>query len=195
MKYLILPLAFAFFLGTGHLAAQFTFKPYIGINSAELSDDFDDEEFRSGLGYQIGADLMIGRRLYIQPGLNFEFAQIEVRGVEDISDMELSRINMPVMLGFKMFQEDVDKFFDIRVFTGPNASFLANYSGGDGLEISSSEIRNFNLSWNAGVGVDLFMFFIDLGYKWGVNDFFGRDVDSDATINVFYGNAGLRFTF
>jgi hypothetical protein len=193
LKYLLL--AGALFFCSGQLAAQFTLKPYIGVNSTNLSEDFQDEEFKSGIGYQIGVDLLIGRRLYVQPGLNFEFARVGVVGIEDIDDMEISRINLPVMLGFKMFQEDVDRFFDIRVFTGPTASFLANYSGDDGFDISSSEIRNFNLAWNAGVGVDLFMFFLDVGYKWGVNDFFSRDVENEAVLNVFYGNAGLRFNF
>lgn len=176
------------------IQAQFNLKPYVGANSTTLSRDLQDEEFKSDLGYQFGIDLMIGRRIFIQPGLNYEFARVGVANPE-ISDLKISRINLPVLAGIKMFKEDIDKYFDIRIFTGPSISFMADFSGGSGLGISSSEVKNFNVAWNAGLGVDLFMFFLDLGYKWDVDDFFKRDVESSASQNVFYANLGLRFTF
>lgn len=186
-------LVFFFCLGTA--SAQFTLKPYVGANSSKLSSDFQNEEFKAGLGYQFGVDLLIGRRIYLQPGLNYELSKVGVRGSGDISDLKISRINLPIMLGIKLFREDVDKYFDVRVFTGPTASFLADFDGGSGLGITRSEIKNFNLAWNAGAGVDLFMFFLDIAYKWDVNDFFSSGQESSSTKNVFYGNLGLRFNF
>ncbi|TVR80957.1 MAG: hypothetical protein EA409_07260 [Saprospirales bacterium] len=192
LKFLLALIAFS--LAIVPLEAQFNIKPYVGANSTTLSRDFQDEEFKSNLGYQFGIDLMIGRRIYIQPGLNYEFARVGVSNPE-ISDLKISRINLPVFAGVKMFQEDVDKYFDIRIFTGPSISFMADFSGGSGLGISSSEVKSFNVAWNAGLGVDLFMFFLDVAYKWDVDDFFKRSVESSASQNVFYANLGLRFTF
>lgn len=192
---LIILIAILFMATSQELTAQFSLKPFIGINNTSLSNDLQDEEFKSNIGYQFGLDLMIGRRIYIQPGINYEFAKVGVVSAEDIPDLKISRINLPVLGGFKMFPESVDKYFDIRLFTGPSISFLADFEGGSGLGISSSEVENFNVAWNAGLGVDLFMFFLDVAYKWDVNDFFKKEMESDSNQRVFYGNAGLRFNF
>ncbi len=197
-NYLIFTIALATFIfcSMNTVNAQFNLKPYVGINSSKLTNDLQNEEFKSGIGYQFGVDLQIGRRIYIQPGLYYELAKVGVANSGNIPDLKISRLNVPLFLGFKMFQEDIDKFFDIRIFTGPSASFVTNFdSGKDGLEVSGDNVRNFNLAWNAGLGVDIFMFFVDVGYKWDVNDFFRNEMNSDATQNVFYVNGGLRFTF
>ena len=193
---LIFSLIMAFFMlfSFSTLNAQFSLKPYVGINSANLSDDLQGEEFKSGIGYQFGVDLLIGRRIYIQPGMYYEIANIGVNSSNDISDLKISRLHVPVFLGFKMFAEDIDKFFDIRIFTGPSASFVTNFdSGSNGLGVDGDNVKNFNLAWNAGLGVDIFMFFVDVAYKWDVNDFFRSEMNSDASQNVFMVNAGLRF--
>nr|MBS0037571.1 outer membrane beta-barrel protein [Saprospiraceae bacterium] len=192
-KWFFSALVILFCMGTAH--AQFTLKPYIGLNSSTLTSNLQDEEFKSGIGYQFGVDLMIGRRLFLQPGLNYEFARVGVVSAQDIPDLKISRINLPVMVGVKLFKDHVDKYFDVRIFTGPSASFLANFDDGGGLGIGSSEIKNFNLAWNAGAGVDLFMFFVDIGYKWDVDDFFSKDQESSSNKTMFYANGGLRFTF
>ncbi|TVQ42768.1 MAG: hypothetical protein EA362_12545 [Saprospirales bacterium] len=189
-------MAFFMLLSFSTINAQFSLKPYVGINSTTLTNDLQDDEFKSGIGYQFGIDLLIGRRIYIQPGLYYELSNVGVISSEDIPDLKISRLNVPVFLGFKMFAEDVDKFFDIRIFTGPSASFVTNFdSGKDGLAVSGDNVRNFNLAWNAGLGIDIFMFFVDVAYKWDVNDFFRNEMNSDASQNVFFVNAGLRFNF
>jgi hypothetical protein len=197
-NYLIFSIALATFIfcSINSVSAQFSLKPYVGINSSKLTDNLQDEEFKAGIGYQFGVDLQIGRRIYIQPGLYYEISKVGVINPSDIPDLKISRLNVPLFLGFKMFPEDIDKFFDIRIFTGPSASFVTNFdSGKDGLDVSGDNVNNFNLAWNAGLGIDIFMFFVDIGYKWDVNDFFRKEMNSDATQNVFYVNGGLRFTF
>jgi hypothetical protein len=150
MKYnLIFSFALTVFMlcSLSTLNAQFSLKPYVGVNSSNLTKDLQDEEFKSGIGYQFGVDLLIGRRIYIQPGLYYEFSKVGVKGPNDFPDLKISRLNLPVFLGFKMFEEDIDKFFDIRIFTGPSASFVTNFdSGGNGLGVDGDNVKNFNLA-------------------------------------------------
>ena len=179
-------------LCTCAVSAQVTLRPFIGLNSSSLTD-IDSANFNNKVGYQLGGDLQIGSKFYIQPGVQFEFVKNEVNRVTGtITKYSRTNMRIPVLVGYSF--GGIDANWALRIFTGPNATF--NLS--DKTEGSNS--GNFDLNkiiwgWNAGVGVDILsILFIDFGYQFGLSDVFDGLNDAPRN-NLFYANAGLRFRF
>lgn len=207
MKTIMLRSCFLFMLIviSAGVSAQFAIRPYIGINNSKLTKDlFTDEDLKSTFGYQVGVDLQIGNRFYVQPGLQFEFLKNkEITGpVSTLEDFDLNRsyLRIPVMIGYNF--ADMDSPFGFRVFTGPNAAFkLSGKVGNEGVvgEVDLIDnMRSVILGWNAGIGIDLVKYiFVDAGYQIGLSEIFedSEDLNSGIRNNLFYVNAGLRFVF
>lgn len=193
MKKVLFTLAFAICL-LGAVSAQVTLRPYIGINSSTLSEDLikDTASFASNVGYQLGADLQIGNKFYVQPGLQFEFLSnpIDPQGGDE-EEFKRTYMRIPVMVGYNF--ADAESTFGLRVFTGPNFGF--NLGTNSDLEDVDDYVKNTIFGWNAGLGLDLIsILFVDLGYQFGLSEVF-EDIDSSARNNLFYANAGLRVRF
>ncbi|HRH38646.1 MAG TPA: hypothetical protein PK760_09885 [Flavobacteriales bacterium] len=60
--------ALAFGLLSTAAAAQFQVNPQMGINFQQLTSPYPGIEYKANLGWQLGADMRFGDRLYIQPG-------------------------------------------------------------------------------------------------------------------------------
>ncbi|MBK8194586.1 MAG: porin family protein [Lewinellaceae bacterium] len=173
--------------------AQVAFRPYVGINSHTITKDFQDAEWRSALGYQVGADLQIGSKLYIQPGLQLEYAKnkFEILGTGINIDVKRTSLRIPVMVGYSLGKVDGD--FSFRIFTGVNASILLSSSAED-FDLNKDDWKNAVFGWNVGAGLDFSIIFIDLGYQMGLSEVF-ETIDTGSKDNLFYGNAGLRIRF
>ncbi|GAB4499160.1 MAG: hypothetical protein OHK0019_35800 [Saprospiraceae bacterium] len=176
---------------------QLTLRPYVGINSNSLTEDFEDSEWKSKIGYQVGVDLQIGSKLYVQPGVQLEFAknQIEsiIPGVDEDFEFKRTHVRIPVMVGYAFGEIDGD--FAARIFTGPNASIVIS-SEADGEDIKD-ELKNAVFGWNVGAGVDFSILFLDLGYQIGLSEVF-EDFnlgENGSKGNSFYANAGIRIRF
>lgn len=171
-------------------SGQVSLRPQVGINSPSISSD----DLNGNLGYQFGADLQLGGTFFIQPGLNLQTGDITLK---DAGDMNITRINIPVMLGFKLFQQD-SKAFGVRGFFGPNLAFHVNE---DLDELSGSDITGDNFktsvfSGRVGAGLDLSILFIDLAYQFGLSDFFENSTRvEDSKTHMFIANAGIRIGF
>ncbi len=182
----------------GAVSAQLTLRPYLGINSNSLSEDLGDlAEWKSKIGYQVGADLQIGSKFYVQPGVQLEFAKNKIEpkiaGAES-SDFTRTHLRIPVMVGYAFGEVDGD--LAARIFTGPNASILMAAEADD--EDIKDQLKNAVFGWNVGVGLDFSILFIDLGYQIGLSDVFddlGIDAENGSRGNAFYANAGLRIRF
>ncbi|MEZ4965455.1 MAG: porin family protein [Saprospiraceae bacterium] len=195
MKKQIITLAFIFC--TFSLAlAQVTLRPYVGINSHNLTEDFDDADWKSAVGYQVGIDLQIGGKFYIQPGVQLEFAKNKLDFTTPVGNVDLKRthLRIPVMLGVALGENSGN--FSFRIFTGPNASILLD-SNTDEIDLNNNSWKDAVFGWNVGAGLDLSIFFVDLGYQFGLSDVYDLKVvnGADAKDNVFYANAGLRVRF
>lgn len=178
------------------VSAQLTLRPYVGINSNSLTEDFEDSKWKSKIGYQVGVDLQIGSKLYVQPGIQAEFAKNEIEslipGVDEDFEFKRTHIRIPVMVGYAFGEIDGD--FAARIFTGPNASIVIS-SEADGEDIKE-DLKNAVFGWNIGAGVDFSILFLDLGYQFGLSEVFdSEDFDNGSKGNSFYANAGVRIRF
>jgi hypothetical protein len=170
--------------------SQLSLRPQVGINFPSFTKEITSGQFKGNAGYQFGADLQIGSAFYFQPGLNFETSDLEIK---DVGSIKLSRINIPVMVGYK-FGGQAGQSFGIRIFAGPNFAFNVSSDLDTAFNDIKNKLQDFQLAGVAGAGVDLSIFFVDLGYKFGVSKLFDEDV-SDGKVNYFIANAGIRIGF
>jgi opacity protein-like surface antigen len=193
MKKIFFPLVLSV-LAAFTASAQLTLRPFVGINSSSLTD-IDTANFDSQIGYQLGADLQIGSKFYVQPGLQFEFVKntIDPRTGEE-SDYKRTNLRIPVLVGYA-FGAGTQGNWGFRIFTGPNATFNLSDKPEDESAFDDLDLENIIWGWNAGVGVDFIsILFLDLGYQFGLSDVF-TDLDDSPRNNLFYANAGLRIRF
>ncbi len=190
MKQTILALGIIL-MATISVQAQVTLRPQIGFNASSLTSDLDSLAYNNNVGFQLGADLVFGNKFYVQPGVMFEYLNnpIDPLTGED-QDFSRSYVRIPVMVGYNF--AGAEKSFGFRVFTGPNASFRVS-SDSDNTDIEES-IKGAIFGWNAGLGLDISILFVDLGYQFGLSEVFD-DFDSGARNNLFYANAGIRVRF
>lgn len=182
-----------------------------GLTTSKLTTNLS-ENFSSDnkLGYQGGVFVRLNLgKLYIQPELIYNHRstklEYEVTPVADNenqkvgvrSDMKIGTFDIPVLVGFKLFDT---KLMNLRVFAGPNISFETNkslsyeYTTNDGENISGDvpddqrlSVDDFNkTTWylQAGAGVDVLFFTLDVRYEKGLSDMFEGNVYDLGSVNV-----------
>lgn len=180
---------------------QLELKPMIGVTLNSLSDA-DDIDFNGKFDMHFGLDLMIGSQLYFQPGLHYVGTTTRFKPKGQISgddvDVSVDRIEIPVLIGYRFGDPEENSLINLRVFTGPSLSFVANVDDDDSIfNISEADYNNITLGWNVGAGVDLLFLYADVGYQFGLSKIFddlevqGVNVEN-TTNNLFYINAGIR---
>ena len=193
MKKLILS-TLLFSLAFTLVQAQVILRPQVGINSSNLTEEGDLVEFNDEIGYQVGVDLQFGNQLYIQPGVHFEAlnnqAVLSVRAGSQESDLTINRIRIPLMIGYRINPQEDNPTINLRVFTGPNASFTVRKKL-DGFTINDDDFQDVIWGWNAGLGFDFSILFVDLGYTFGLSEIYESQMEAPRN-NLFYGNIGIR---
>ncbi len=171
----------------------------MGANFSNVSKAPDGVSTQARLGVQVGGSAIFGNRLHFMPGLAWfsRSTQYSVVGATNF-DQTINGVIIPMLLGFRFVDAGAQPFMNLRVFAGPALMFLTKteFSGGQ-----SNEAVDWNNSqWGAqaGVGLDIAIFFIDVGYEAGLsNTATGNDLGgfTDFKSNTFFVNAGLRLTF
>jgi hypothetical protein len=178
----------------GVTQSQISFRPQVGINFPTLTDEIAGGKFEGNAGYQFGADLQLGGSFYVQPGLNFETARLSRNEGEGVGDIRVSRVNIPVVAGFRLASTE-DNSVGLRAYAGPNFAIHVNEDLDESLSfINKDNVRDSQVSGIVGGGLDLSIFFVDVAYKFGLSKFF-EDINSDSRINLFYVNTGVRLGF
>ena len=194
-KFLLLTLFCAFFQSA---FAQIELRPQIGYNASTLTKDLDLGHFEADRGLQFGLDLLIGNRFYVQPGLMWETVnnQFDQGGENGQINVKVNRVRIPLLIGYRFFSpENTGRYFNLRLFTGPNASFAINKAVEENsLAFDSEDLKNSVFGWHAGLGIDIAILFIDAGYTFGLSEVF-KDLPSGPRNNLFYANGGVRIRF
>lgn len=162
------------------LSAQLpiSFGPKVGFTTSRLSTDKEEIKENFKANFQGGVFLRLGRKNYLQPELNFItkgglFNKDEVLGTKEIG---LSTLEIPVLLGTRVIDL---KLASIRIMAGPSMAFVIdkNIRMRDEMEfppLTREELRDKleDVVWGlqAGAGVDVLMFTLDVRYEWGLNN-------------------------
>jgi hypothetical protein len=190
-------LIIAAFLISGSMFAQFHFGPQIGYSASKLSLNTSDITSSLKSNFLAGVFFRFGKKIYVQPEVNwmtsgsvFKYPEVNLGG-SDLSpfeqDIKLSMINIPVSLGWRIVNLEV---VNIRIFAGVSANIVLNKTINNSQDISDVEDDLFkpimeadikDLAWNyqAGLGVDVLMFAIDVKYVGA----FGEPIAGDITYN------------
>lgn len=182
------------------VTAQLSIRPYAGLNSSTIQGEpADIIDFDSGTGFQVGVDMQLGNRLYVQPGVQLEFLKNNAtltNAMETDGSLNRTGVRIPVMVGYRVFSEDSDAKFNLRLFTGPNAFLQVSANSDNDLNLNDNAFNDVVWGWNAGAGLDISILFVDVGYQAGITNLSdNQQMETQARNNVFYGNAGLRLFF
>ena len=187
-----------------------SFGPKIGWNTDRLSTDYSAyiKDFKSGFQGGFFFSLYINK-FYIQPEAYFSIKRgalettfgnpTDPNSTLNISQsVSLESVDIPILLGYKLLDLKLARF---RIWGGPVASYLVNkeYSlSVNGFNQSSRITREDfkSATWSAqvGVGIDLLMLTVDVGYEFGLSNFLTIQSMDDIGFrnNLFYCSLGWR---
>ncbi len=190
---------FLLFIGVSQIMAQVELRPRIGGSYSRLSEDPGSFQQSGRPGFQAGADLMIGNRFFIMPGIEYQKFSYELRqrGTpppdEDISVIHGLRI--PVYMGARLLYPSYKSLLNINLYTGPSLSFITKADiKGDNIFVDKDDFNDRIWGWNVGAMVDILVFYVQAGYEFGLSPVYKVD-NSEATNRMFYVNFGIRARF
>lgn len=191
---------------------HFDIRAYGGFNVLQLTSDqgaslidgvLHNQKVSGRPGAQFGVALTFGSRFYVQPGFQYTILSSEVvnentvSGKELIDETTIKAISVPLKVGVRLIDPESENLFNVRVFGGFDGSHVISVdhsTKSNGLDdIDDSDFSNLIVSADFGLGLDIFIFYIDMGYQLGLTPVYtGGD---NAKANAFYGNIGLRLSF
>ena len=190
------------------LFGQFHFGPQVGYTASNLSVDKNEiiNNLKSNL--LVGVFARIGKKVYLQPEANwltqgstfkYEFEVDDPNPVEQ--EIKLNTLQVPLSLGLRLINLEV---INIRLFAGASANFILNTKintrNPDGFDyLLPEDFNNIQWQWQAGLGVDVLMFAIDVRYCGGLNDLVNKSItvqegtfDVNSKSNLFQVTLGWK---
>ncbi len=180
------------------IQAQFHFGPQIGFNASKLTLNAEDITTNLGTHFLFGAFVRIGKKIYIQPEVNwmtagsvFKYPSISLDGV-NLSpveqDVKVNSIQIPASLGWRIINLEI---VNIRIFIGAAANIITNKtitttdadnSIGQGLiePITDANISDLTWQYHFGAGVDVLMFALDVKYTGAFSNILEGNIMYDA---------------
>lgn len=192
----IIVLLFCSFLAVEGFSQGFTFGPKVGVSSTSLK--FEENEIEGGsnqTGFHLGAFARLGgggffvqpEVLFTQTSGDFKYNGFDPGGDPDF-EAEFNRLDVPVMVGFKLF-----KF--LRVQAGPIASIsLKTDISNAGEAIQDIDTNSATFGYQAGLGVDIGNLILDAKYEGGLNGVINSigDFNTDQRLNQFVLSLGFK---
>lgn len=148
-------------------------------------------------GFHAGVYARIGRRLYAQPEVNYNYytynSAIKNNGTLVDKKYTISTVDVPVLVGFSIINSN---FFKLRVMAGPRFSFNAGSTKASSWDAFSESVRDTRVGLDCGVGVDIWRFNLDVRYNL-FSDIYKRqtvegDVLKSKPLNQFEVSLGFR---
>ena len=167
-------LACAGLLGTAQ--AQFQVNPQFGLNYQHLTGPAPDgTAYKAAMGWQFGADLRFGDRLYVQPGAFFgrNATVVQARpegGLLYEDDLVRTNLRLRTMFGYRI----IDTYqFDLRFAMGPSYDGLLSVDDrNDRIGYDRGDFRDGSLNIDAALGFDMGHFTVEPGVSFGLSRVF-----------------------
>jgi hypothetical protein len=195
-KYFFTLLAAAFCL-SAH--AQFSLGVKGGVNFSHLSVNQGRINSTTLPGYQVGLWARIGKGFYVQPevylgssGSNFNFQYDQSnQTVTENGKVKFTTLNVPLLVGQSFGLSKLN----FRLMAGPMYSYILNNDQNLSQNVKNAyqdfgNYRNSTLGYQAGAGVDVLNFSVDLRYEGGlteINPAYGQRQ------NVWHLSLGYKF--
>lgn len=158
---------------------------FIGPNLSTHAVEGDELNASNRFGYQLGGLLRYGDRVYLQSGLTYFSMSSRLSypipipvpspgaPVEVADRVNVRYLQLPVLAGVRFYQQR-RRDLGLRLQAGPAISMLMGVNDNE-LQLSSNDYRNLWLGAQAGLGMDVWFFTLDLGYQWGLSNAFSRE--------------------
>jgi len=173
--------------------AQTQVKVAFGINSSALFPDNANLTKKAEIGWQMGGSWLMGDKLYVEPGIYYSNFTSTLQGTDTSSFDYTSKIDMfrvPVFIGYHIVGNASDSFFNLRVFGGPTASFVTKVAESN--PFKKDDFSKVLWGVDAGIGINVWWIFVDIGYEWGLNKVYKHDIYGSAKSKAIWINAGIR---
>ncbi|MGB3587769.1 MAG: hypothetical protein WBA23_14575, partial [Tunicatimonas sp.] len=128
-------------------------------------------------GLNLGVDFRIGDDgdswFFLQPGVHYYSISAQL-----INDANAERIDdvvtinsLKVPLNGGVYLTGTDGVLAVRLNGGVVPTLMLGVEDNN-LGLDGDDFSSFNLGLNAGIGIDLLFFTLDIGYEWGLTEFF-----------------------
>ncbi len=159
---------------------------FSSLNTTSVKNFFNNNSANQ-TGYVFGGYVRIGRAFFVQPEVLFSSkgGKVEIlqNGTPVNVDVKFSQIDIPVLIGHK--------FGPLRLNAGPMASLnvASGSSLGDALKQYTSQnisntINQATIGYQAGVGLDLGSFNVDLRYEGGFSSISQLNLQNNTQFNT-----------
>jgi len=182
-------------------SAQFQVNPQVGVNYQHMTDPGPGLEYKAAMGWQLGADLRFGDRLYVQPGAFFgRGATVARSSFADTlvieNDLVRTNLKLKALVGYRL----VDTYqFDVRFAMGPTYDVLLSVdSKDDRIGYNRGDFSSGSMNIDAALGFDMGLFTLEPSASFGLSRVFSdnpavKDIGSKyltyaLTIGVNFGN-------
>lgn len=189
---------------TGFAQAQFQVNPQMGVTFQDLTDSQQNAAFRSAMGYQVGADLRFGDRLFFQTGGFLNRNATVVSSVTGTSsealqfedDLIRTNLKLRAMAGYRI----IDSYqFDMRFMAGPSYDVLLSVDAkDDNIDWNKGDFNKGSFNVDAALGFDMGLFSLEPSASFGLSRAFNdtpdwKEFDSKyitygLTVGVNFGN-------
>lgn len=159
--------------------AQFSLGLKGGVNFSHLSVDNGKINSTTIPGYQIGLWTRFGRGFYVQPeaylgssGSNFDFQYNSAnQTVTESGKVRFTTLNVPLLVG----QSFGFSKLNFRLMAGPMFSYILDNNQNFSQNINNAyrdfgNYKNSTLGYQAGAGIDILNFSVDLRYEGGLTE-------------------------
>jgi hypothetical protein len=161
-----------------------------------------EEGWGGQAGYQFGADVLIGNRWFLKPGLEFMVRNLNYSmtgtapdGTTTLPEQEFKytsrSLRVPVMLGLHLADPANDPAVNLYLMGGPSALMNLNAD----LDNNALTVETNSTQWYIGFGggLELSFLFVELGYDVAMSNVFkGDDFQTNPKVNFLHANAGIR---
>lgn len=166
-------------LGLGLFAAsasaQFQVNPQAGVNFQQLTSPLAGVEYKANVGWQLGADLRFGDRLYFQPGAFFGRSATAIKTYASdtlLYEDDLVRTNLKLkgMVGYRI----IDTYqFDLRFAMGPTYDVLLSVDNrNDDVAYNKGDFKKGSMNIDAAVGFDMGLVSLEPSVSFGLSRVF-----------------------
>lgn len=136
-----------------------------GLDIPSNQKDFTEVwTYKSTFNYNIGFQLRVGGRLYAHTGLDYHINKCKLNFIDSTTQLhsiELGYVSLPLQFGYHLVE---GRNVSLRFLTGLQYRTLIRLTKNDiGLLKSNMQIHNMDLL--AGLGLDLYSFTFDVGYR------------------------------
>lgn len=164
---------------------QIKLNPQLGVSFMSISDLPSGVTFNGNAGASIGADLRIGDRFQIIPGLHYLSTVSAFQNALSTTtgDISTDYLKIKALASYSIVNAGA---FKLRINAGPSYDFLVSKK--------SSVFGNINSGdffLQGGIGIDVLFITADLGYAQGLTDKFA--LHSGSKSSGLYASVGIIF--